>query len=86
MIICVTTYWFDGAYEINSPFCERFGREHYDQFNQTIVDQITCPLVIVHNILVKSRPLIFNNHIFLDCDVYWKMTSTYPFMHFFQDY
>jgi hypothetical protein len=53
------TYWFDGAYEINAPFCERFNREHCGQFNQTGVDQIAFLLaiitssVMVHNILVK---------------------------------
>jgi hypothetical protein len=25
MITYITTYWFNGAYEINTPFCERFG-------------------------------------------------------------
>jgi len=33
VVTCVTSCWFDGAYEMNAPFCERFDREHCDQFN-----------------------------------------------------
>jgi hypothetical protein len=32
-ITYVMTYRFDGAYEINAPFCESFGKECCDQFN-----------------------------------------------------
>ncbi len=86
------TCYFNGAYEIHTPFCERLGREHRDQFSQTGVDQIACPLAIVigiamvHNILAKCWPLAFSNQFFSNCDVYQKMASTYPFMHFLEDY
>jgi hypothetical protein len=56
------------------------------------VDQIVHPLAItigfpmVHNILVKHWPPIFSSQIFLDGDIYRKMTSTYPFVHFLKDY
>jgi hypothetical protein len=70
------TYRFDGAYEVNAPFCEKLSREHCDQFSQTGVDQITHPLaiitrfVMVHNILLKHWPPIFSNQIFSDGDIY----------------
>jgi hypothetical protein len=50
--------------------------EHWDQFNQTGVDQIARSLAIiirsamVHNILVKRQPLIFSSQKISDCDVY----------------
>jgi hypothetical protein len=90
-IIYVMTCWFDGAYEINAPFCERFNKKHCGQLNQTSVDQIVYLLAIitrsamVHNILVKHRPPIFNNQFFSNCDIYQKMTSTYPFVYFLED-
>jgi hypothetical protein len=86
------SYQFNAAYVINAPFCERFDREHCDQFSQIGVDQIARPLEIitrfamVHNILVKHQPPIFSSQYFLDCDIYRKVTSTYLFVHFSKDY
>jgi hypothetical protein len=70
VVTYVTTCRFDGAYEVNAWFCERFDREHCDQFNWTSVDQIAHLLAIiigsamVHNILVKCWPPIFSNQNF----------------------